>query len=599
MNPKKYSINDFLEAKASGAASFSPDGKRICYLNTDTGTSQVYLLDVSSGESTQLTNYEDSVSRAVFSPTKECILFQMASGGNEQSQLYLVNSITREITPITDNPKVRYDFGFWSEDGTLISFRSNERNGIDFDAYVLNIETQERQCVFSEGGSIAGGVFSPKNTYLVVSKSYSLVHDDLYLCNLETGEKECITTHQNEEQHGTPRWLPDESAFFTSMDRDREFLGLAKYNLKTKSFSYVITPDWDVDGVAIDRTGTHIAVTINEDGYDKVRMYETQEFVELPLTLPSNGLIEGVRFSNDGETLLFTFTDSIRTQDVWLYDIKSQSAQQLTRSDQAVPSEVMVQPELIRFSSFDGLSVPAFIYKPKNTETGKKLPVIIEIHGGPEAQYRPSFVRLIQYYVYNGYVVVAPNVRGSSGYGKNYLTLDNVDKRLDSVKDLVALHTYLSNLAEVDTTKIVLSGGSYGGFMVLAGLAFYPDLWAAGIDVVGIANFVTFLENTAPYRRGLREAEYGSLENDRELLERISPINSVDQISAPLMVIHGANDPRVPLSEAEQIVEKLTERGREVELLVYQDEGHGLAKLKNRLDAYPKVISFLDRILAD
>jgi len=599
MESKKYSINDFLEARASGAASFSPDGRQVCYLNTDTGTSQIYLLDIESGMSTQLTHYDDSISRVVFSPTKNLILFEMSTGGNENSQLFFIDLTKRETIPLTETPEYRYNFGAWSDDGEYIAFRSNERNGIDFDVYVMHVETKERRCIYADGGMVSAVSFSPKNTFLAISKQYSLVHTDLYLFNLLTSTIECITTHEKEEIQGIPRWLPDESVFFVTMDRDREFMGLAKYDLATKSFAYVLTPEWDIDGIAVDREGKYLALTINEDGRDRVRMYNANTLKELPLKMPSNGLVQALRFSNDGTKLIFTFTDSTRTQDIWLYDIESHALHQLTHSHQAVPAEVLVEPELIHFVSFDGLSIPAFIYTPKNIEAGKKMRVIIDIHGGPESQYRPALVRLTQYFVHNGYAVIAPNVRGSSGYGKTYLTLDNIEKRLDSVKDLVALHTYIQSVPEFDSTKVVLSGGSYGGFMVLAGLAFHPDLWAAGVDIVGIANFVTFLENTAPYRRGLREAEYGSLENDRELLERISPINSVENILAPLVVIHGANDPRVPLSEAEQIVEELRKRNREVEFMVYPDEGHGLAKLKNRLDAYPKVVAFLERVLSD
>lgn len=599
MNAGKYTITDFLEVKASGGASFSPDGKQVCYLNNNTGTSQVYVLNLQTAESVQLTEYEDVVSRAIFSPAENLILFEMSPGGNENSQLFLINPSTGKVNELTKNPEYRYNFGAWSRDGKYIAYRSNERNGTDFDIYVMDIDTKETRCVFADGGWAEANSFSPKNTYLVVTKYHANTNSDLYVCNLLTDEIECITSHDAEELHGVTRWLPDESAFFVNMDRDREFMGLAKYELTNGSFSYVLTPKWDVDGVAIDLAGKYLVLTINEDGYDVARMYDSHTLVEVPIKLPKNGLISGVKFSEDGKHLIYTFTDSTHTQDIWTYDVESHTAKQLTHSEQGVPPEVMVEPQLIHFTSFDGLSVPAFIYEPKNAKRGEALPAIIDIHGGPESQYRPMLMRLIQYFVYNGYFVIAPNVRGSSGYGKTYLALDNVEKRMDSVKDLVALHGYVQTIPEIDNKKIVLSGGSYGGFMVLAGLAFYPDLWAGGIDIVGIANFITFLENTAPYRRALRESEYGSLEKDKTFLESISPINSVDNIKAPLMVIHGANDPRVPLSEAEQIVEKLKEHGRKVELLVYQDEGHGLSKLKNRLDAYPKVVSFLETIFAN
>lgn len=554
-------------------------------------------MEMESGKVEQLTDYDDSVSRVIFSPTQDTILFEISPGGNEQSQLYLIDPITKVVRPISENKDFRHNFGAWSNDGKYIAYRSNERNGTDFDIYVMDVETGKKRRVFAEGGAIMPNSFSPSNTFLIMSKQHSLVHSDLYLCNLLTDYTECITSHEGEEMHGTARWLPDESAFFITMDRGREFMGLAKYDLTSKSFSYVLTPEWDIDGVTIDLEGHRLVVTMNEDGYDIARMYDVHTLTELPLNLPKNGLVTGVRFSKDGKALVFTFTDSTRTQDVWLYDTASHEGRQLTHSEQRVPPDVLVEPELIRFKSFDGLPVSAFVYKPKNGKTEKKMSAIIDIHGGPESQYRPALIRLTQYFVYSGYVVIAPNVRGSSGYGKTFLTLDNIEKRLDSVKDLVSLHEYIKNIPEIDSEKVALMGGSYGGFMVLAGLAFYPELWAVGIDIVGIANFVTFLKNTAPYRRALREAEYGSLERDKELLERISPINSVESIQAPLMVIHGANDPRVPLSEAEQIVQKLKELGREVEFLVYPDEGHGLSKLKNRLDAYPKVVSFLERNL--
>ncbi|NNM83969.1 S9 family peptidase [Candidatus Parcubacteria bacterium] len=326
-------------------------------------------------------------------------------------------------------------------------------------------------------------------------------------------------------------------------------------------------------------------------------IYDAETLEARPYRLPAGNVYE-TRFSEDGSHMAFNLGDSRRTSDIWILDLETGESRQLTHSHQGVPAEEMVEPELIRFTSFDGLSVPAFIYRPKEIKQGMKVPVVINIHGGPVEQYQPVYQPVMQYLVYSGYAVIAPNVRGSSGYGKSYTALDDVEKRLDSVKDIIALRGYIASISDMDTTKIALYGGSYGGFMVLACMAFYPRLWAAGVDIVGIVNFVTFLENTASYRRAHREAEYGSLENDRELLEKISPIHSIEKIEAPLLVIHGANDPRVPFSEAEQVVARLEEVGRHVELLVYPDEGHGITKLRNRLDAYSRTVEFLDRALA-
>lgn len=593
-----YPIQNFLEVIAAGSPTFSPDGSKIAYLSNITGITQVHLISADGTSSEQLTDYPDSIEFVRFSPTKNKILFGKSEGGNEQTQFYVLDVETREIADITKRTDVRHDFGSWSKDGKKICFASTERNGKDFDLYIMDVETGEKKCIFDKGGWCRAAGFSPLGTYVIAQQHHSNSNSDCYLCDVMTGEIEHFTPHEGSVLHMSPRWMPDESAFFFMLNKEREFAGLARYTLSDKSTTYVLTPEWDITNVAIDSEAKRLVIVVNEDGYNTAKFYIPQTLEELPYTLPV-GNVYGVQFSPNGTKLAFSLGDSRRTTDVWVMEFESGKSQRVTQSPQGVPPEVMVEPELIRFDSFDGLSVPAFIYRPKDISTEQKLPVIINIHGGPEAQYQPGFASITQYFVHNGYIVVAPNVRGSSGYGKTYMSLDDVENRLDSVQDIVSLQKYLKTIPSIDESKIVLMGGSYGGFMVLAGLAFYPKLWAGGIDIVGIGNFVTFLENTASYRRALREAEYGSLEYDRELLEKISPFNSIENIEAPLLVIHGANDPRVPLSEAEQVVSKLKELGRDAELLVYHDEGHGLAKLKNRLDAYPKVVSFLEKVLGD
>lgn len=591
-----YTIKDFLEVKSAGGASFSPDGMRVAYLSNVTGTSQVFLVPTEGGDPEQLTDFQDSISFVRFSPTADVLIFGKAEGGNEQMQFYLLDLNTRQITDITAKPDVRHDFGAWSPDGESICFASNERNGKDFDVYVMNIATLKKHCLLDDGGWYVAEGFSPQGTYIVVRKKYSAANTDLYLYNIKTGSVEHITPHNGDVYYAGVSWLPDESSFFFVQDQGREFNGLARYSFSERKFQYVFTPDWDVQGVAIDRTGKNIIISVNEGGYNRVTIYDVTRFEAHSYRLPA-GNIYWARFSESGSQIVFSLGDSRRTSDVWIFSLQTEESHQLTHSHQGVPSEVMVEPELIRFESFDGLSIPAFVYRPKGIKSGMKVPVVINIHGGPEAQYQPTYQPVMQYLVHNGYAVIAPNVRGSSGYGKSYMALDDVEKRLDSVKDVVALRDHIASMPDMDTTKIALYGASYGGYMVLACMAFYPKLWAAGVDIVGIVNFVTFLENTAAYRRALREAEYGSLENDRKLLENISPIHSIEKIEAPLLLIHGSNDPRVPLSEAEQVVARLREVGRHVELLVYPDEGHGIAKLQNKLDAYPKVVEFLDKAL--
>ena len=596
MTKNKYTIEDFLEVKSSFAPRFSPDGLKIAYLSNATGTLQVYIIPTNGGNPVQLTDFPDPISGLIFSPTDDQIIFSKSEDGNENDQLYLLDPNTKEVTCLTHDKDIKHNLGPFSYDGRLVSYASNERNGKDFDVYIMDLKTRERKCVFSLGGWCSSAGFSPSRKYLTVKRKHSNEHNDVYLCNLESGEVSLLTSREEKVFHGIPRWIPDESAFFITQDKGLEFMSLSKYSMKDKKFKYVLKPNWDISGLSIHRGGKYLSITLNEDGYSKVTISDPNTLKAIPYEFPLGEIYE-IIFSEDGKYMAYNLGDYCHAVNVYVMDMATGVSKKLTDSPQGVPPEILVESELIHFISFDELEVPTFIYKPKNIESGKKLPAIINIHGGPESQYKPGLALLTQYFVHAGYVVVAPNVRGSSGYGKTYMALDNVEKRLDSVKDIVALRDYLKNVPEVDIERIVLMGSSYGGFMVLACMAFYPNLWAAGVDIVGIVNFVTFLENTAPYRRALREAEYGSLEKDRKILDSISPINSIDKIKAPLFVIHGANDPRVPLSEAEQVVSKLKEHGRDAELLVYPDEGHGLAKLKNRLDAYPKVIKFLNKEL--
>jgi len=285
--------------------------------------------------------------------------------------------------------------------------------------------------------------------------------------------------------------------------------------------------------------------------------------------------------------------------DVWVWDLPQEKLWQATRSSLGgIAPESFVEPALVHYPTFDEREIPAFLFLPRD-KPARDLPVVINVHGGPEGQARPIFNPVNQYLAAQGYAVLAPNVRGSSGYGYTYMSLDDVRKRMDSVADLRHAALWLRASGIANPQRIVVMGGSYGGFMVLSAITTYPDLWAAAVDIVGIANFVTFLENTHPWRRKLRESEYGSLENDREFLEGISPIRRVNEITAPLFVIHGANDPRVPIGEAEQIVAALRQRQVPVEYLRFEDEGHGLIKRANRLVAYPAIARFLDEHLKD
>jgi dipeptidyl aminopeptidase/acylaminoacyl peptidase len=364
--------------------------------------------------------------------------------------------------------------------------------------------------------------------------------------------------------------------------------------------------DGDVEDLALAPDGRTVVYALNRDGYVEARLLDLASRTERTLPLGERRLCYDAgrwsptfAWSPDGARIALSLTDATAAPDVWLVEADGSATRRITWSwDAELPTETLVEPELVRYPSFDRRQIPAFVYRPPAAPRDGTAPALFYVHGGPESQFQPSFNPVVQYFTARGFVVVAPNVRGSTGYGKAYSHLDDLERRPDAVRDLAAGAEWLAASGQAHPRRIAVMGGSYGGYMVLAALTDRPDLWAAGVDIVGIANFVTFLERTGPWRRRQREAEYGSLERDRALLERLSPLQRADRIMAPLLVIHGANDPRVPVSEAEQIVATLQSRGRPVVYLRYEDEGHGLVRLPNRLDAYPKIADFLERHLA-
>jgi dipeptidyl aminopeptidase/acylaminoacyl peptidase len=587
-------LRDLLEMRTAAPASFSDDGSVLLVSSDLGGTAQLYLQPVGGGELRQLTDEPEPVA-GFFLPGSGRVLLQMDEGGNELEQLYVLE-VGSKPQPLVVEPGVFHRTPAASRDGRLLAYASNRRNGVDWDVVVRDLGSGEERIVFEEGGWCQVAGFSPDGSLLAVLKLTERTGDnDLYLVDVASGESFSALPHDDDSEVGPPAWLPSGDAFFFGTSVGRDTIGIARYLLAERRWSYVLEGEWDL-GCAVDESGCNLVVSWNADGYTRLELRDPQTVeVRREVELPGRGVADSLTLSRDGKQLAYLFTSPLVAGDVWVCDTDTGKSERLTVSPSGVSPHELVEPELHRFDSFDGESVPVFVYRPTGSSSA---PVVIMIHGGPEAQLRPIFSPLAQFFATNGYAVAAPNVRGSTGYGKRYEHLDDVRKRLDSVRDVVSLHEWLETAPGIDASRAVLYGGSYGGYMVLAGLAFHPDRWAAGIEIVGISSLVTFLENTAAWRRAFREREYGSLEHDREFLLEVSPLSRVDEIRAPLFIIHGANDPRVPVGEARQIHRSLTERGVPCELLVYEDEGHGLKRLRNRLDAYPRAVEFLARVLA-
>ncbi|MFC6716823.1 prolyl oligopeptidase family serine peptidase [Natrialbaceae archaeon GCM10025810] len=606
-----YSIERYLNVRSAYGASFGPEGERLSFLMNTTGVPQVWTLESPGEWPEQRTFYDERMTFASWSPERPELVFGMDEGGNERAQLFRLDVEPGAIENLTRHPDAKHRWGGWSHDGDRFAFTSNRRDGAVFDVYVQGREEvgDEAELVHEGDGWLTLSGWHPDDSRLLVSKAYSNFDQDLYVLDLESGEFDHLTPHEGDVRYYGASWAPTEADGWEAGDgvylvtdegEETDTLYLAYLDLETGDLETVVDGgEWNVTGIALDDETGRFVYSRNVEGYteltvgqftgDEPAAFETFPDPDLP-----GGVSGGVSFDPDAERFALSTTGDTVNTNVFVVDVRTGKSTQWTRAPTAgIPPKTFRESDLVHVESFDGLEVPGFFTLPEEYEEGE-TPVIVDIHGGPESQRKPSFSSVKQYFLNRGYAYFEPNVRGSSGYGSQYASLDDVEKRMDSVADAAACAEWLADHPAIDPDRIAAYGGSYGGFMVLASLTEYPDLWAAGVDVVGIANFVTFLENTGEWRRELREAEYGSLEEDREFLESISPINNVETIEAPLFVLHGENDPRVPVGEAEQIAEEAREQGVPVRTLIFEDEGHGFSKLENRIEAYSAIADFLD-----
>ena len=591
-----FGIERYLNVRSAYGASLSSHG--LAFLMDTTGVPQVWTLDSPGSWPEQRTFSDERVTFVTWSPERPELAFGMDEGGNERAQLFRLDTETGESHPLTDTPEAKHRWGGWSPGGDRIAFASNRRDESVFDVYVQGREERgdDAELVAEGDGWLSLAGWSPDGTRLLVHEAHASFDHDLHVLDLGTGEMDHLTPHEGAVRYSSPEWAPDGEAIYLVTDEGEDTLYLARLDLDGDLALVESGGEWNVGGVALDEESATLAYSRNVDGYTDLtvgKLVGETEIEAFPTPDLPGGVAGGVSFDDDGERFSITVTGASVNPNVFVVESATGEVERWTYAPTGgIPEESFVDAELVRFESFDGLSVPAFYSLPEDATEGE-TPVIVDIHGGPESQRRPSFSAVKQYFLGRGYAYFEPNVRGSSGYGREYTHLDDVEKRMDSVRDIRAGVEWLHDHPAVDEDRIAVMGGSYGGFMVLASLTEYPDCWAAGVDIVGIANFVTFLENTGDWRRELREAEYGSLEDDREFLEEISPVNRIESIAAPLFVLHGANDPRVPVGEAEQIAEEAAEHVP-VRTLIFDDEGHGFTKLENRIEAYSAIAEFLD-----
>ncbi|RRN70241.1 S9 family peptidase [Peribacillus simplex] len=593
---KEIGIKSYLCVGTVSNPIYIPKSNKIIFIADYSGLPQVWTKDFDIREPTQtsFTNERITFFKYLNSSSQRGLFIGMDAGGNEKQQLFLLKS-DGVLIPLTNSPEHKHEYGGHSPDGKWIAWSSNRRNPAFFDIYIQNVETLEIQMVLSKDGLYTPIMWAPDGKSLLIRKTNSQLDNDLGLLNLCTGEMNWLTDHQGEASYKNPHFSKDGDHLYLLTNQDREFFGLAIIDLSTKNITWLEVGQWDFEGLAMSKDQSKLAFSINEGGISRGILLDLKSSALYTWKTPM-GVLTSLTFSPDNQKLAYVFNGPAYPSDIWQVDLRKMKTERLTQSLQSkLLKNKLIEPILISFKSFDNLQVPAFFFKP-NTQT-EKIPVILYVHGGPESQIRAVFNPVLQYFLSLGYAVITPNVRGSTGYGKTYTHLDDVRKRMDSVRDLVSLVDWLKKEGSTDPNRIAIMGGSYGGFMVLAAISHYPELWSAAIDLVGISSFRTFLKKTSPWRRKLREAEYGTIEKDGNFYDLIDPLNQTDRITSPLMVLHGCNDPRVPIEESEQIVNKLMARIHPVQFIHFKNEGHSIVKLNNKITAYTAIAHFLNQYI--
>ncbi|HEY2593332.1 MAG TPA: S9 family peptidase [Chloroflexota bacterium] len=595
-------LQQLLRVRSASAGRFDADGTHLVFVADLSGVPQVWSIPRNGGWPELQVAPPDRAQRIHVGPRAGQLAVECDVGGNEHTQLLYVDGPGAAPRALTDDGARIHTFGSFSPDGASISYAANTRTGRWFDVYVRDLASGDTRCVLEHDSTNHPGPFSPDGAWLIVSRTWSNSRHELWLVDPRgVREPRLLTDATQEAVYDYPDWSPDGQFIYCVSDRGRELATPARIDVGTGELTFLFEPEVEVDEAHLDPSGTRLAYARNRDGEAEIIVRALSDGAEQRVDgLPPGALYtywqSALAWDKAAEQLAISWTASCASPNVFVWSGAQADARQVTFAGNLdAQLAELTEPEHVHFPSFDGREIPALFYPAPGGAT--PVPCVVFVHGGPEGQYRPTFQPIVQYLVSAGFAVLAPNVRGSSGYGRTYVHMDDVRKRMDSVADLAHAVYWLRDSGRADPHRIAVYGGSYGGFMVLSALTTYPELWAAGVDLVGISNFVTFLENTGPWRRHLREAEYGSLENDREFLEEISPINKVERIRAPLLVIHGANDPRVPIAETEQMVARLRALGRTVEFLRLDDEGHQIAKLKNKVVAYPMAADFLRRHL--
>jgi dipeptidyl aminopeptidase/acylaminoacyl peptidase len=599
---RRYTIEQFMETVRIGGSSFSADEKQILFHSNKTGIFNVYTIPASGGDPKQLTNSTKESTFAVsYFPSDARFIYTYDRGGNENNHLYVreLDGSERDLTP---GEKTKANFLGWSQDRKSFFYSTNERDAKYFDVFEMTAADMKPTLVFKDENGYDFADMSNDKRYLAFSKpGDSTIDSDIFLYDTRAKEMKKITPHTGEVSFNAQSFDPQSRYLYYTTDEGNEFAYLKRYELSSGKSEIVEKEPWDVWGTYFSRNGKYRVTIINQDARTVIRIYDTATGKLVPLPKLPGGDITGVTFAPSETRMAFYLNGDRAPANLYIYDLATKKATKLTNSlNPEIDADDLVEAENIRYKSFDGMEVPAILYKPHQASAAGKVPAIVLVHGGPGGQARRGYKAQVQFLVNHGYAVLDVNNRGSSGYGKTFYTADDRKHGREPLWDVIEAKKYLQSLGWVDEQKIGVMGGSYGGYMVLAALAFKPEEFTVGVDIFGVSNWVRTLQSIPPYWESFRKSLYkeiGDPETQLEMLKAASPLFHADKIRRPLIVLQGANDPRVIKPESDEIVEAVKKSGVPIEYVVFDNEGHGFTKKANEIRASKAILDFLDKHL--
>jgi len=597
-----YTIEQFYDNISIYGGSFSADESKLLVTSNQTGIYNVFALNVDGSEEKQLTFSEsESMTAISYFPEDDRFLYNADQGGNEINHIYMQepNGTVTNITPWEG--AVSY-FEDWTRDFKHLYITSNKRDSRYFDLYKMDVETFEPEMIYENKENLTPGKVSHDQKYMVLTQEITTSNNEIFLLNLESGERKHISEHEGDATYSPAHFSLDGQSLYYLTNEGSEFTYITSYHLETGKKEVTFQSDWDVWYTYFSHNEKYQVIGINEDAKTKVIVLETATGEEVEMPDFGNRDISGVSITRSETLIRLAAGSPTSPVDLYMHQFGEEGFTRLTHSlNQEINETDLVAGEVIRYPSFDGLEIPAILYKPHQASSKNKVPALLQIHGGPGGQSRLGFSSRTQYYVNHGYAILAVNNRGSSGYGKTFYDMDNLRHGEDDLMDCVKAKDFLAGLGYIDMEKVGIMGGSYGGYMTMAALAFQPDEFAVGVNIFGVTNWIRTLRSVPPYWESFKQALYNELgdpyTDDSMRLYEISPLFHAENVTKPLIVLQGANDPRVLQVESDEMVAAVKENGVHVEYVIFNDEGHGFRKKENSIEGYGKVLEFLDTYL--